>query len=64
MVRIEPNLLVIGLQNGKVLCLRYLFHAVDSVYNNLYAVREGLTNVVVRNMTTNSECRLDANAYV
>ncbi|CAL5998627.1 Intraflagellar_transport protein 122 [Hexamita inflata] len=64
MCKIEPNLLVIGLHNGIVLCLRFHFNAVDAVYKNFYAVREGLTQIVVKNMTTNSECRMDVGAYV
>ena len=61
---VQPNILLVGLQNGIVLSLQFTFNSIDAIYKNLYAIREGLTQVVVKNMTTNSECRLDVGSYI
>lgn len=64
MVQMEDNILCVGLQSGIVLQLKYYFNAVDATYQNYYAVREGLTEVVVKNMTTGAEVLLDTGSYV
>lgn len=47
-----------------MLQLKYYFNAVDAVYQNYYAVREGLTEVVVKNMTTGAEVQIETGSYV
>ena len=36
----------------------------DALYKNFYAVRDGLTNVIIKNLTTGAEANLDVGAYV
>ena len=64
MVQMDENILCIGLQSGIVLQLKYYFNAVDAIYQNYYAVREGLTEVVVKNMTTGAEVLIETGSYV
>ena len=53
-----------GLHNGIVLSIQFQFEAVDALYKNFYAVRDGLTNVIIKNLTTGAEANLDVGAYV
>lgn len=58
---VDPNYLVVGLNNGVIMAFKMNFNLVYTHYKNLFAVREGLTIVLVKNMTSGAECRIDMN---
>ncbi|KAH0574171.1 Intraflagellar transport protein 122 [Spironucleus salmonicida] len=62
--RVSPNYLFIALNTGVICCVQFQFNAVDALYKNFYAVREGLTSIHVKNLTTISETTLDTGVYI
>lgn len=64
MVSLLPGNLLLGLSNGVVVNLKLEYSTVHSLYNNLYAIREGLSTVVVRNLATGASCKIETGDYV
>lgn len=59
-----PSYVMLGLSNGAILCLNLRYHTVHSVYDSMYAIRGGLTSVMVRNLATDSSSIIESGAYV
>ncbi|KAJ1568699.1 hypothetical protein HK405_014907, partial [Cladochytrium tenue] len=63
-VKPRQNFVAVGCQDGSVAVYQIAFNTVHGLYNDRYAYRENLTDVVIQHLSTDQRARIKCRDYV